>query len=90
LYPDASLGRRIAMNNRRAHKIEVKKSPTLLRAFILRKIKKLFFSVSILAFNAARTSVLSPKVEAFAADADEDFSVAVFTFFSSSSRKIAV
>jgi hypothetical protein len=39
----------------------------------LRKIKKLFFSVfSILAFNAARTSVLSPKVEAFVADADED------------------
>jgi hypothetical protein len=33
--------------------------------------------------------VLSPKVEAFAADADEDFSVAV-SFFSSSSRKIAV
>jgi hypothetical protein len=31
-----------------------------------------------------------PKVEAFAADADEDFSVAVFTFFFSSSRKIAV
>jgi hypothetical protein len=48
----------------------------------LRKIKKLFFlCLSILAFNAARTSVLSPKVEAFAADADEDFSVAVFTFF---------
>jgi hypothetical protein len=55
----------------------------------LRKIKKLFFlCLSILAFNAARTSVLSPKVEAFAADADEDFSVAVFTFFLSSSRKI--
>jgi hypothetical protein len=29
------------------------------------------------------------QVEDFA-DADEDFSVAVFTFFSSSSRKIAV
>jgi hypothetical protein len=57
---------------------------------ILRKIKKLFFlCLSILAFNAARTSVLSPKVEAFAADADEDFSVAV-SHFSSSSRKIAV
>jgi hypothetical protein len=58
-------------------------------AFILRKIKKLFLCLSILAFNAARTSVLSPKVEAFAADADEDFSSS-FHIFSSSSRKIAV
>jgi hypothetical protein len=57
------------------------KKPRIAGALYLRKIKKLFFSVfSILAFNAARTSVLSPKVEAFAADADEDFSVAVFTF----------
>jgi hypothetical protein len=34
--------------------------------------------------------MLSPKVEAFAADADEDFSSSFTFFFSSSSRKIAV
>jgi hypothetical protein len=71
------------MNNRiEPYKYRAKKKPAhCCGAFILRKIKNLFFSVfSILAFNAARTSVLSPKVEAFAADADEDFSVAVFTF----------
>jgi hypothetical protein len=62
LYPDASLGG-IAMNSRRAHKNREKKAH-IAAGFILRKIK-LFFSVfSILAFNAARTSVLSPKVEA--------------------------
>jgi hypothetical protein len=60
------------MNRDRAHKN--RKKTCIAAGFLyLRKIKKLFFSVfSILAFNAARTSVLSPKVEAFAADADED------------------
>lgn len=71
-----------------------KKSPTLLWDFLyLDKLKNYFFSVfSILAFNAANTSLLSPKVAAgaFVEELDEVFSVAAFTFFSSSSRKIAV
>jgi hypothetical protein len=37
LYPDASLGRRIAMNNRTHIKIEVKKSPHCCGAFIFKK-----------------------------------------------------
>ena len=61
---------------------------------IFKKSRNYFFSdFSILAFNAANTSLLSPKVAAAAfvdVEADEVFSVAVFTFFSSSSRKIAV
>lgn len=70
-----------------------KKVPHCCGTFYLEETKNYFFSVfSILAFKAANTSLLSPKVAAgaFVVDADEVFSVAAFTFFSSSSRKIAV
>lgn len=74
-------------------KIDTKKAPHCCGALLFKKIRNYFFSdFSILAFNAANTSLLSPKVAAGAlvVDADEVFSVTAFTFFSSSSRKIAV
>jgi hypothetical protein len=71
-----------------------KKSPANCGAFYIQKISRNYFfsDFSILAFNAANISLLSPKVAAgaFVDELDEVFSVAVFTFFSSSSRKIAV
>jgi hypothetical protein len=45
LYPDASLGRRIAMNSR-IERIKIEeKAPHCCGLLYLRKIKKLFFSV---------------------------------------------
>ena len=71
-----------------------KKAPHCCEAFYIQKISRNYFfsDFSILAFNAANKSLLSPKVAAgaFVEELDEVFSVAAFTFFSSSSRKIAV
>jgi hypothetical protein len=72
-----------------------KKSPAKQRGspILKRNPEDYFPPFSILAFNSARISLLSPKVDAEALlllDEELVFSVAVFTFFSSSSRKIAV
>ena len=68
-----------------------KKSPDCSGLINSRNSENYFFSFfSISAFKPARMSLLSPSVEAGALFVEDVVSETAFTFFSSSSRKIAV